>query len=69
MHPDASNHDTDTDIIRRAIKEHGMTPTCRTLGVGREQVARMLAGLPLREGTRLLIRARIAERLSPRTAA
>jgi hypothetical protein len=68
MQPDASTHDTDTDIIRRAIDERGMTPTCRTLGVGREQVARMLAGLPLREGTRLLIRARIAERLTPHDA-
>ena len=45
----------DTDAIRDAAKRLGVQETARRLGIGRQTLAALLAGLPVQRGTLALV--------------
>jgi hypothetical protein len=51
---------SDREAIRRLISRLGERKTCRVLQVGRQTLARALAGLPVRHATAVLIESRLA---------
>jgi hypothetical protein len=50
---------SDREAIRRLISRLGERKTCLVLQVGRQTLARALAGLPVRHATAVLIEARL----------
>lgn len=61
--PNAVEKPSSSDLasLRELISAHGEASAGRILGIHREPVARMLAGLEVRSGTVYLLRARLAE--------
>jgi len=61
--------DANRETLTDAVRTRGLHVVARTLGTAREPIARVMARLPVRDGTAHLLHARIAERLTPPQAA
>lgn len=47
-------------LLRALVAEHGLTGAARILGITREPIARELAGIATRNGTRAQLRERLS---------
>lgn len=61
MEPVTKLPEADREALRRALRANPLAKVARALGVGREAVARLSAGVEVRAGTVALARARWAE--------
>jgi hypothetical protein len=56
---------TDAEVLARLramVEQHGVSGAAKRLGVGREAVARVLAGVEVRAGSMALLRERLSTR-------